>query len=423
MSETKISSRNAVLIFLMGLAGNIAWAVENQYYNVFMYNVLTPEPIYVSIMVALTAIVQALVAILIGAYSDVKGKRRPFLLIGFICWTITTAIFPTAAFLHPLMLAIAFAIIYDCIMTFFGAMAFESTYGAYVVDITTVHNRGKALGIMQLTMAISTLLVYGISGFIIQAYGYFFFFYFVGVLVGIFGITGAVMAREPQNLKPIDISVIEHLKSTFRRENISENKDCFLVLTGAFFWTLGFNIFFPFILIYLQHYMGYPLEVASIIVLVAFIISISAAYPIGVYIDKIGRKKVAIISIILDSFGLLLFAISGTIVMVIIAAVVTQLFMASWNVSAQTWIKDLYPEEKYGQFSGYFVLFTLLFSMPAGSLIGGWLSTEYGIPTVIDGKPGFIPTPIIFIVAAIIMLLAIIPLFPAKEKLVKELSM
>ncbi len=61
--------------------------------------------------------------------------------------------------------------------------------------------------------------------------------------------------------------------------------------------------------------------------------------------------------------------------------------------------------------------------MPAGSLIGGWLSTEYGIPTVIDGKPGFIPTPIIFIVAAIIMLLAIIPLLPAKEKLVKELSM
>jgi hypothetical protein len=44
------------------------------------------------------------------------------------------------------------------------------------------------------------------------------------------------------------------------------------------------------------------------------------------------------------------------------------------------------------------------------SLIGGWLSATYGIPTVLDGQAGFIPTPLIFQVAGLATLVALIPL-------------
>jgi len=50
------------------------------------------------------------------------------------------------------------------------------------------------------------------------------------------------------------------------------------------------------------------------------------------------------------------------------------------------------------------------FTMVPGPLLGGWLSTQFGIPTVIDGRAGFIPTPIIFQVAAAATVLAIVPL-------------
>ena len=53
--------------------------------------------------------------------------------------------------------------------------------------------------------------------------------------------------------------------------------------------------------------------------------------------------------------------------------------------------------------------------MIPGPLIGGWLASEYGIPTIIDGQPGYIPTPIIFIAAALLILLTVIPLIPARE--------
>lgn len=411
----KISARESIMIFFIGLAGNVAWAVENQYYNVFIYNSITPEPLYVSYMVAASALVATLTAIIMGAYTDVKGKRKPFLLFGFIFWTITTAIFPTAALLQPVLLAILVAIIFDCVMTFFGATAYEATFNAYVTDITTKDNRGKAIGILQLTMLISTLLTYGISGFIILAFGYFFFFYFVGFIVGIFGITGAILAKEPIDLQPVGLSVYEHLKNTFKRENIKNNKDCFLVLTGASIWVLGLNIFFPFILIYLQHYVGLSLETASFIVFIAFFIALITAYPVGILIDKVGRKKVAIFSVIFDSIALLLFAIGDNFIIMLIAGLLTLIFMSSWNISANTWIKDLFPEESRGQFSGYFILFTVLFSQIPGSLIGGWLSTEFGIPTIIEGQAGYVPTPIIFIVASFVMIIAIIPLIRAKE--------
>jgi MFS family permease len=90
--------------------------------------------------------------------------------------------------------------------------------------------------------------------------------------------------------------------------------------------------------------------------------------------------------------------------------------MTIWTISSNTWIKDLYPEEKYGQFSGYFILFTVLFTMIPGPLIGGWLAQEFGIPFIDEnGIEGFIPTPIIFFVAAIIILFTLIPILFAKE--------
>ena len=76
----------------------------------------------------------------------------------------------------------------------------------------------------------------------------------------------------------------------------------------------------------------------------------------------------------------------------------------------------MFPEEKRGQFAGYYILFNVAFTMIPGSLLGGWLASTYGIPTVLDGKAGFIPTPLLFQAAGVSVLLALIPLFIIKQK-------
>lgn len=53
--------------------------------------------------------------------------------------------------------------------------------------------------------------------------------------------------------------------------------------------------------------------------------------------------------------------------------------------------------------------------MTIGPLIGGVISETSGIPITIDGTPGFIPPPLVFVVAAFLMLLVLIPIIKAKE--------
>ncbi len=73
MSE-KISKRITLSVIMITLAGQLAWGVENQFFNVFMYNVIAPIPIFISIMVVASAITATITSIVMGALSDIKGK-------------------------------------------------------------------------------------------------------------------------------------------------------------------------------------------------------------------------------------------------------------------------------------------------------------------------------------------------------------
>jgi len=416
MSKTeKISTKIKWSIILLSLAGQLAWAVENQYFNLFLYNEIAPVPMYVSLLVAITAVASTVTAIFMGALSDVKGKRRIFMLIGYSLWALTTAMFPLAGLFQPVVLAVTIAILFDSIMTFFGAMANDAALNAYVTDVTNTQNRGKITSLMEIMFLIATLIIYGFAGFIIEAVGYYVFFYIVGGLVAFIGIPGALFAPEPEDLSPSTLSYWETIKSTFNRAAIANNKNIFLILLASALWGIAFNVFFPFVLIYLEHFLLIPIMEASIVIFVALLISIIAAYPVGKFVDKFGRKKIAIAAVLLESVSLFLFAFSELIVFVAITAAIWVFAMVTWDIASKTWVRDLLPEDKRGQFSGYFILFNVLIGMTIGPLIGGVISEVYGTSIIIDGIAGFIPPPLVFIVAAFLMLLVLIPIVKAKE--------
>jgi MFS family permease len=76
-------------IIILGFLGSLAWRVENQLFNTFIYNNITPDPRPISWMVAASAITATIASILIGALSDrvrFRWGRKPFLLIGYLGW-------------------------------------------------------------------------------------------------------------------------------------------------------------------------------------------------------------------------------------------------------------------------------------------------------------------------------------------------
>ena len=74
------------------------------------------------------------------------------------------------------------------------------------------------------------------------------------------------------------------------------------------------------------------------------------------------------------------------------------------------WMQDEYPKESIGKFQGVRLIFMVLIPMVIGPFIGSAIIEQFGIPIVINGEPGYIPTPPLIIVGAILSLLALIPL-------------
>ena len=412
----ELTKKHKITVFILGFAGQLCWAIENQHFNLFMYNEVSPKPIYVSLLVAFSALASTLTTIFIGALSDSRGKRKIFFIVGFAFWPITTAIFPLSAFLEPVWLAASFAILFDCIMTFFGAMATDAALGAYTVDITTKKNRGMISGILELVTLLATLITYGLSGIIIDAFGYYALFYIVSGFVLLLGLPAAILAPKAEGLKPSESSTWENIRSTFNIETLKSNKNLLRLLIAIACWAIGFNVFFPFIMIYLTEYIQLDILQSSLLMFIALFSSIIAAIPMGKLSDKIGRKRLAVYAVLLETANLILFAFARNFIFLTLFGTFWVLSMMMWNVATKTWMKDLFPEDKRGQFSGYFILFNVLFGMTIGPLIGGFISTSFGLKVIENGVEKIIPTNLIFIVGGLIILLTLIPLIKVKEE-------
>lgn len=264
MSKEKLARNLSISVFLISLAGEIAWAVENQFYNDFLAVTLNGlgykdlVPLAVALLVNITTCVGTIATIIMGSYSDVIGKRKPLLLYGTIFWAITTALFPVSAVFSFLGVGVVVisAILFDSIMTFFGATVKNAGLNAYVTDITTLKTRSKTMGIVQITVLISFLIVYGALGLLIDFITYYPFFIIVGILVGIVGLLGVKKAEDSQDLKPMTISSFQHIKNTFKKQSSVDYKNFIIVLLIIAAWQIGLNVFFPYLLIYLRYTIG-----------------------------------------------------------------------------------------------------------------------------------------------------------------------
>ena len=79
-SSTRLSSRNWLIVIVLGLIGQIAWGIENSWFNTFIFDEITPDPQAIAIMVAVSAIVATVGTLIMGTLSDRIGKRKVFMI-------------------------------------------------------------------------------------------------------------------------------------------------------------------------------------------------------------------------------------------------------------------------------------------------------------------------------------------------------
>lgn len=430
-TKSKISAKNWVIIWIAGLAGQLCWNIENQWFNTFVYAKIAPNPEIITWMVAVSAIVSTLSTFISGTASDRLGKRKPFIVSGYILWGLFTIAFGATELIKSsnIMVLATMVVLSDAIMSFFGSLGNDAGFNPWTTDISNAKNRGGLGAAVAVQPVIATIIGSLIGGVIIGALGYFAFFIIMGSFVIFVGIYCAFTLKDSPSLKPSvhPKGYLYQFGNAFNFKLLLKNKMLLLVLLIFSVFFISFNVYFPHLMNYFIYTRGYDEGTSGILLGIGLIIAIPFTILAAKFINKqkyVPVVAVALIGNILGLFILMLshFVGSGEFFNKLVICIGVVFIGGGYMVIYQSlmmWCKNLYPEQQRGQLEGVRLFFYVCVPMVLGPAIGNPVIKRLGqaITLYYDGVPvsGFTPSKELFIVAAAVAVLTFIPLFFASK--------
>ena len=419
---TKLTKRIWASFLLIGLVGQFAWTIENMYFNVFLYNTISTDPNNIAVMVAASAIVATLTALLMGALSDKLGKRKLFICGGYILWGLSTVTFgfisvENTAVWFPALNAVAVAsailIVMDCIMTFFGSTANDAAFNAYITDVTNRENRGKVESKLAVLPLISMLVIFGAFDSMTRQGLWKEFFTIFGSLVILTGILSIFLLKDKQ-IEKKDDSYFKNLVYGFRPAVIRENPLLFLALSALGLFSVAVQVFFPYLIIYLQNYL--KIEAYAMVLGIVLIIASAVSVVGGNFIDRAGKMTFVLPAAAVMLVGLAGMFFARSITAVIVAGIVMMSGYMLVSASLSAAVRDYTPVDKAGHFQGIRMIFAVLLPMIIGPFIGAAVIKNSSGTYVELGVVKNVPTPSIFVASAFVLLFVSIPIFLLKRR-------
>ena len=421
--ENKLGARKWLSLVLVGLFGQFAWTIENMYFNVFLYNTITTDPGYIASMVGWSAAAATVTTLLMGALSDRLGKRKALISLGYILWGLSTAVFgfitpENAARLFPGANAAAAAatmvVILDCVMTFFGSTANDGAFNAYVTDITNEKNRGRVESVLAILPLISMLVIFGLFDGLTQQGRWKEFFGIFGTAVSLVGLISVFLVKDEPGLQPRRDSYFKNLLYGLRPSVVRDNPDLYLSFAAFCLFSVAVQVFFPYLIIYIQNYLGitdYAI-ILGVVLIAASVVSVVS----GRFIDKMGKLRFTLPAALIMLAGLtgMFFVRSGPGVMLAGTVMMSGYMMMTAALSAN--IRDWTPEGKIGHFQGIRMIFAVLLPMIIGPMIGAAVIRGSDSTYIELGQVKTVPTPGIFLAAALVLLLTALPVILLRRR-------
>lgn len=420
--KEKLGARNWTALILIGLFGQFAWTIENMYFNVYLYNTISQDPGYIAAMVGWSAASATLTTLLMGALSDRVGKRKIFISAGYILWGLSTAAFgyvtkENAERLFPAANAVAAAavciVVLDCVMTFFGSTANDAAFNAWVTDVTNDRNRGKAESVLQILPLVSMLVIFAAFDGLTKEGKWREFFNIFGVAVTAVGVLSFFLVRDVPELSPRTGGVKELLYG-LRPSVIKRNPELYLSLAAFAVFSIALQVYYPYIIIYIQQYL--KIENYALVLGVVLILASAVSVVAGRFIDRAGKLRFAVPAALVMAAGLvgMFFVRGSTAVMIAGSVMMSGHMMLSATLSAL--IRDWTPEGKVGHFQGIRMIFAVLLPMIIGPNIGAAVIRGSGSTYEDLGVVKSVPTPGIYLAAAIILVFCLIPVFVLRRR-------
>ena len=421
--KTKLSSRFWVALTLFSLVGQVAWVVENMYFNVFIYKVFRASAADISAMVGASSIAATVTTVLMGALSDRIGKRKLLICGGYLVWGVSIlsfcllrvdvieAIFPMTA--NAMALGVSLVIILDCVMTFFGSTANDAAFNAWVTDSTDHINRGAAEGINSMMPLVATLVVFGgFMGFDLNnSESWTWIFAIIGGVVFCVGLAGLFLIDESK-IEPTKTGYFENLTYGVRPSTAKGHKQLYVMLMVYALFNISIQTYMPYLILYYEVSLGmanYVLIMAPAIILAA----VFTAFWGKVY-DRKGFKFAALVALVSLNLGYLVLYFTRSTIPVFVGSLLMLSGYLSGMAVFGAYVRDFTPEGKSGQFQGLRIFSQVLIPGVIGPYIGSFVLRNADTSVNGDGTTSFIPNADIFLAALITGLaiwLTLVPLF------------
>ena len=426
---------------IFSLMGQVAWVVENMYFNVFIYKMFHASAADISLMVGASSVAATVTTILVGAFTDYVGKRKAFICGGYLAWGLSILAFALLRvdFLTPLAgsalgaasLGITLVIVLDCVMTFLGSSANDACFNAWMTDWGDGGNRGKIEGVNSMMPLVAILVVFGgFSAFDLdRAESWTAIYLIVGAAVMLIGGLGFFLIEEKQGIKPQTKRVAEqqtepgphaepkakqqarrggrpgeerasywgNVSYSFRLSVLRENPLLYAVIGAFAVFGISINIFMPYLILYYEKTLGmtnYVMIMAPAIVLAAVV---TAFY--GRLYDLLGFRPSVVPSILLLMAGYVLLYFGRATGIVFIGSLLMMTGYLTGMAVFGAMIRSNIPGQRAGQFQGIRIIGQVLIPGILGPAIGAFVLRDAEQIVNSDGTASFLPNRDIFAAA------------------------
>ena len=439
MTKREFGRQNWFILILFGLIGQIAWSVENMYFNLFVFETISPNLDAVTLMVQLSGIAATVTTLVAGTLSDKLGNRRRFISIGYIIWGVTVALFGfistknmqnlfSLSEARAITVALTFVIVGDCVMTLFGSTANDAAFNAWITDNTEESYRGKVEGVVSILPLIAMLIVAGGFGILVGFIKYKGLFLGLGSVILICGIVGIFTIKDSPTLeKKGDLKDIIY---GFKPSVIKANPQLYVTLLIVGVYGIACQIFMPYLIIYMTTYLGFNVVEYSVVFGGAIIIGAAINLFLGNLSDKLNKSKLLYIAVGVMATGLLGMYLSkfdnhiATLILFGVAGFVMITGYIFVSALCGSLTRDYTPSDNAGKLQGVRMIFGVLLPMLFGPMIGNAINKARNIPlpdlsSADTMTTQYIPAPEIFLVGAIVTCLTFI-LIPILVKIAKR---
>ena len=429
MEKVKNKKNFWAVLVIFSLVGQVAWVVENMYFNVFIYEMFNASAEQISLMVAFSAISATVTTLFMGALSDKIGKRKVFMAGGYIAWGITILSFALIRkdFIGSLFnlsstvtsVCITLVIVMDVVMTFFGSTANDAAFNAWLTDETDNTNRGKAEGVNAMMPLVAILVVFGgfMSFDLSLETSWTAIFIILGVLVIVIGGLGFFLIEEKIEKHSENENYFANIFYGFRLKVIKENVMLYLCLIAFAVFGISIQIFMPYLILYYTE----ALKMANYVLIMAPAIILASVFTLfyGRVYDKYKFEKSILPALAILMVGyILLYFFKGTAMVFIGSLLMMSGYLAGMAVFGAV-IRDNTPLNKAGMFQGLRIFAQVLIPGVIGPFIGAAVLKNAETVVNNDGTTSFIPNENIFLFAlivAIVLVAILLLIFNYKKK-------